>query len=345
MVYSLRINTFNLNGSFHFSRPHWYWMNKDELAGIILQKAGKIGFCAAGFASVTQCRKESERLLDMIRENRHGEMDYMQQHINERACPETLLPGVKTVFSAALPYTFSPETAKDSARISSYARVADYHRVLRNKLGELLDFIRKTHPYPVAGRVCVDSLPVFEKSWAEKAGLGRTGKNTMLIVPETGSYVFLGELLLDIDLPSTPSSPLPDPCRECDACIRSCPTGALIESGKLDARKCISYLTIELKREFTPEESAMTGEWVFGCDICQEVCPHNARQSSTPVCPEFIPKKELLKITPEHILALTRSQFKTLFAGTPIYRTGLKRLKRNARAVLENLNNEVKGQK
>ncbi len=311
-------------------------MNKDQLAEIILQKARESGFCAAGFASVTPCKEESKRLLDMIRENRHGEMAYMQKELSVRNHPEKLLPGAKTVFSAALPYTFPLERVKCKARISRYALVSDYHRVLRNKLQEILDFICKTYPGPVAGKVCVDSMPVFEKTWAEKAGLGTTGKNTMLIVPNTGSYVFLGEILLDIELPATPSRQ-PDPCLKCDKCLGSCPTGALIEQGKLDARKCISYLTVELKRKFSEEESVLTGEWLFGCDICQEVCPHNALKNLAPASTELTPIKELLEITPEQILSLTRSQFKTLFCNTPIYRTGLKRLKRNARAVIENL--------
>ena len=319
-------------------------MNKEQLAKIILQKALESGFCAAGFAAATSCKEESKRLLDMIRENRHGEMAYMQKELSVRKHPEKLLPGAKTVFSAALPYTFPLERVKNKARISRYALVDDYHRVVRNKLGVLLDFICETYPGSVTGKVFVDSMPVLEKTWAEKAGLGKTGKNSMLIVPDAGSYVFLGEILLNIELPPSPS-PQFDPCQECDACLRSCPTGALIEKGKLDARKCISYLTVELKREFTPEESAMTGEWLFGCDICQEVCPHNVLKNPAPASTGLTPIKELLEITPEQILSLTRSQFKALFASTPIYRTGLKRLKRNANAVIENLNNKVKGQK
>ena len=313
-------------------------MNKEQLAADILQKAGEIGFCTAGFAAATSCKEESERLFGMLRENRHGEMTYMQNKLSVRTHPEKLLPQAKTVFSAALSYSFPLETKKDSARISRYALVNDYHHVVRNKLSQLLDFITATYPGPVTGKVCVDSMPVFEKSWAEKAGLGKTGKNTMLIVPNTGSYVFLGEIILDIELPATPSRQ-PDPCLKCDKCLGSCPTGALIEQGKLDARKCISYLTVELKRKFSEEESVLTGEWLFGCDICQEVCPHNALKNLAPASTELTPIKELLEITPEQILSLTRSQFKTLFAATPVFRAGLKRLKRNANAVIENLKN------
>ena len=310
-------------------------MNKEQLAKIILQKAIESGFCAAGFASVTSCKQESKRLIDMIREKRHGEMRYMQENLALRAHPENLLPGAKTVFSLALPYAFPLEHHESRGKLSRYALVTDYHKVLGKRLEELLDFIRANHSGSVNGKICVDSMPVFEKSWAEKAGIGRVGKNTVLIVPETGSWVFLGEILLDIDLPHTPQQ-LSDPCGECNTCIKSCPTGALMEQGKIDARKCISYLTVELKREFSPDESAMIGKWLFGCDICQEVCPHNARQSPAPTCPEFIPKKELLEITSEQILSLTRSKFKALFAATPVFRAGLKRLKRNAKAVLEN---------
>ncbi len=307
-----------------------------SLSGMIVSRAKSLGFCAAGFAAVTPSEEQSERLLDMIRENRHGEMTYMQNKVSVRTHPEKLLPGAKTVFSAALPYRFPLDTQQERPRISRYALVDDYHRVVRNKLGQMLGFIAATYPEPVSGKICVDSMPVFEKNWAEHAGLGKTGKNTMLIVPETGSYVFLGEILLDIELPPSPS-PQFDPCQECDACLRSCPTGALVEPGKIDARKCISYLTVELKRDFSREESAMTGEWLFGCDICQEACPHNAQQATIATSKEFLPKKELLGITPEQILSLTRSQFKTLFGGTPVFRTGLKRLKRNARAVMENV--------
>ncbi len=272
----------------------------------------------------------------MIRENRHGEMAYMQEHLDERTDPENLLPGAKTVLSAAIAYSFPLERNEGAAKISRYALVPDYHRELRVRLGVLLDFIRAVCPGPVSGKVCVDSLPVFEKSWAEKAGLGKKGKNTMLIVPGTGSFVFLGEIILDIELPD-PVNILEDPCKTCDQCLQRCPTGALLEPGKLDARKCISYLTVELKRDFTPEEAAMTGEWLFGCDICQEVCPHNALQHTARTTNGLLPRKDLAGITPEEILALTRSRFRTLFAGTPIWRTGLKRLKRNAKAVIENL--------
>ena len=311
-------------------------MSKDKFLSRVLQKAKECGFCAAGFTSLSSCRQETGRLVSMIEENRHGEMHYMQKNLNARVDPKNLLPGAKTIFSAALPYNFPIGQPEKKGKISRYALCTDYHSVMRDKLEELLDYISRNHEGEVNGKVFVDSSPVFEKAWAEKAGIGRTGKNTVLISPGTGSYLFLGEILLDIELESN-TKKVPDLCGNCDICLKSCPTGALLEPGKIDARRCISYLTVELKREFTTEEATMIGDWLFGCDLCQEACPHNKQKSSTEAYPELMPREELLRITPEQILALTRSQFKMLFAATPIYRTGLKRLKRNAKAVLENL--------
>jgi epoxyqueuosine reductase len=311
-------------------------MGKEKFLSLVLQKAKECGFSAAGFISLSSCQHETDRLVTMIEENRHGEMRYMQENLNARTDPATLLPGAKTIFSAALPYNFPGVQTGKKGKISRYALCPDYHTVMRNKLEEVLDYISRNYEGDVRGKVFVDSSPIFEKAWAEKAGIGRAGKNTVLISPGTGSYLFLGEILLDIELESDVKK-VPDLCGNCDICLKSCPTGALLEPGKIDARRCISYLTVELKREFTKEEAAMIGDWLFGCDICQEVCPHNKKKSSTEACPELTPREELLRLTPERILTLTRSQFKMLFAATPIYRTGLKRLKRYAKAVMENL--------
>jgi epoxyqueuosine reductase len=292
----------------------------------IRQKALDLGFCAAGFAAVRPLTEAMEEYRQMIADGRHGEMAYLESGLDVRNDPSMLLPGVKTVLSAALPW---PAPATPGA-ISGYAVISDYHRVVGNLLTELLDFIRSISDQPVNGRVCVDSSPVLEKAWAEAAGVGRTGKNTLLILPGYGSRIFLGELLLDLEL--EPDAPLDrEPCADCTACLDACPTGALVAPGKLDATRCISYLTIELKREFTDEETAMTGDWLYGCDRCVDACPHN-REVPTPAYTSFEPIEKLVKITPAEILELTGSQFRKLFAGTPALRLGLKRLKRNARA-------------
>ncbi|WP_232203892.1 tRNA epoxyqueuosine(34) reductase QueG [Chlorobaculum parvum] len=300
----------------------------------IRQKTLDLGFCAAGFAAANPLSEAMEMYRAMIDEKRHGEMGYLETGIEARANPELLLPGVKTVLSVALPW---PAPTKPGA-ISGYAVISDYHRVVGELLKELLDFIRSICDQPVNGKVCVDSSPVLEKEWAEAAGIGRTGKNTLLIVPGYGSRVFLGELLLDLDL--EPDAPLDwDPCEGCAACLDACPTGALTASGKLDARRCISYLTIELKRDFTDEEAAMTEGWLYGCDHCLDACPHNT-VAKHKAYPGFETKKELAELTPAHALELTNSQFRKLFAGTPAMRLGLRRLKRNAQAALERTNKQ-----
>lgn len=299
----------------------------------IRQKALDLGFCAAGFAAAEPLSEAMEKYRAMIDEGRHGEMGYLETGLEARVNPELLLPSVKTVLSVALPW---PAPAKPGA-ISGYAVIADYHRVVGELLAELLEFIRSICDHPINGQICVDSSPVLEKEWAEAAGIGRTGKNTLLIVPDYGSRVFLGELLLDLDL--EPDAPLDwDPCEGCAACLDACPTGALTTPGKLDARRCISYLTIELKREFTDEEAAMTEGWLYGCDHCLDACPHNANKVTA--FPGFEQKKELVNLTQEKALELTNSQFRKIFAGTPAMRLGLRRLKRNARAAVERTNKQ-----
>jgi len=305
----------------------------NDLKEVIRRKALDLGFCAAGFAAADTLNEAMKEYRAMIDEKRHGEMGYLETGLEARANPELLLPGVKTILSVALPW---PAPAKPGA-ISGYAVIPDYHRVVGELLKELLDFIRSICDHPVNGQICVDSSPVLEKEWAEAAGIGCTGKNTLLIVPDYGSRVFLGELLLDLDL--EPDAPLDwDPCEGCDHCLDACPTGALTASGKLDATRCISYLTIELKREFTDEETAMTEGWLYGCDHCLDACPHNANKVTA--FPGFEQKEELVNLTQEKALELTNSQFRKIFAGTPAMRLGLRRLKRNAQAALERTNKQ-----
>jgi epoxyqueuosine reductase len=295
----------------------------------VRRKALDLGFCAAGFAAAGPLFGALEEYRQMLAEGRHGEMGYLETGLDPRNDPSMLLPGVKTVLSVALPW---PAPAKPGA-ISGYALIPDYHRVVGDLLRELLDFIRSISSQPVNGRVCVDSSPVLEKAWAEAAGIGCAGKNTLLIVPGHGSRIFLGELLLDLYL--EPDAPLDsNPCGDCSACLDACPTGALATPGRLDATRCISYLTIELKREFTDEEASATDGWLYGCDRCIDACPRNASPKVAPY-PSFEPIEELEKLTAAEILELTGSQFRKLFAGTPALRLGLRRLKRNARAVLE----------
>jgi epoxyqueuosine reductase len=302
------------------------------LARKIRQEAHLLGFSAIGFAAPPPGFLAVERYDEMLRDGRHGEMTYLETGAPARRHPESLLPGLKTVISLAVSYLHNPPGGR--AKLSRYAMVADYHTVMRKKAEALLDCIERLSGCKPNAFIAVDGAPVLEKEWAERSGMARTGKNTLAIVPSAGTFVFLGELLLDIEIREERPL-LPNLCGSCTKCIDACPTGALQGPGKIDARRCISYLTIELKREFTAEESAMIGRNLFGCDTCQEHCPHNQRPAINPD-PAFSPRKELTGLDPERILQLTRSGFNALFAGTPVWRIGLKRLKRNARAVLAN---------
>lgn len=321
----------------HSTAPEKMPRPEENPAALVRREALRLGFASIGFSPPAPQEKAFRRFSDMIGENRHGEMRWLETRLQERTDPSKHLPDIKTVVSTALSYNL-PEydaAAAGTARISRHAVIDDYHRVVHGKLEELLAFIRAIHDEPVQAIIAVDSAPLLEKAWAESSGIGRTGKNTLLLTPAAGSRVFLGELLIDLQIRER-AGELPNRCGACQNCLDSCPTGALVEPGKLDARRCISYLTIELKREFTPDESRMVGDWLFGCDLCQESCPANESRKPAPEG-LFTLKKELLALTPDDILNLTGSGFRRLFYGTPVYRIGLRRLKRNARAVKENL--------
>ena len=309
--------------------------NPSTLALQIRKEAARLGFAAIGFAAPTPQPLALQRVNAMVDEHRNGEMHYLETNMAERANPALLLPGVQTIISAAISYNYPIEYRKGFPQISRYALIEDYHRVVRTKLEELLAAIQQIVGEPLAAFIAVDSSPLLEKNWAEVAGIGKTGKNTLLKVPSAGSYIFLGEILVDREIHSTPLT-LPNYCGSCQACLENCPTGALIAPGKIDASKCISYLTIELKRDFTPDEANMIGNWLIGCDLCQDVCPYN-QQASIAANAAFTIHQELLNLSTKDILNLTKSSFRKLFYGTPIFRIGLRRLKRNARAVKENL--------
>ncbi len=306
-----------------------------DFARQIRKEASLLGFAATGFSSPVPQPVVMERLSAMILEKRHGEMSYMEKHTEKRTDPSLLLPGLHTIISVAISYNYPLLHREGLPKISKYALIDDYHTVVKTKLEELLAAIKGLLGEPLTALITVDSSPLLEKNWAERAGIGKTGKNTLLQVPSAGSYLFLGEILVDRAIPPSTLT-LPNVCGSCSKCLDHCPTGALVEPGKIDASKCISYLTVELKREFTTEEVSMIGDWMFGCDLCQEVCPCN-QQASIMADPSFQLRHELVNISTERILNLTRSGFRDLFYGTPVFRIGLRRMKRNARAVEENL--------
>ncbi|MCS7013218.1 MAG: tRNA epoxyqueuosine(34) reductase QueG [Chloroherpetonaceae bacterium] len=318
----------------------------------IKRYALSLGFSAVGISKAEELSEEARRLESWLEKGMHGEMHYMEENFDKRIDPRKILPNCQTVISVIANY-FTPQNEmkgevvrEDEAvelenlrgKISIYAQRKDYHQVIKEKLYQLFEFVCECVG-EVNGRAFVDSAPMLDKAWAARAGLGWMGKHSNLINRSIGSYFFIGNLLLDCRL--EPDAPLlKDYCGTCTACIDSCPTKAIIAPYQVDARRCISYLTIELKREFTDEEKAMLGEWLFGCDICQEVCPWT-RFSKPTVLLEFAPKPEVEHITEKEILEMTKSSFKRIFGDTPVFRTGLRRLKRNAKAVQENLNSEL----
>ena len=310
-------------------------MLPDKHTAFIKQEALKLGFDSCGIAKALQLDEDARRLEVWLSKGYHGEMHYMEKRQEERADPARLLAGLHTIISAAISYNYSVKYRDGFPKISKYALVDDYHTVVRSKLEELLATIKILVGEPLTALITVDSSPLLEKHWAEEAGIGNIGKNTLLKVPSAGSYLFLGEILIDKEIAST-KIPLPDYCGSCNSCLEHCPTGALVEPGKMDASRCISYLTVELKREFTTEEAVMIGDWIFGCDLCQECCPYN-QQASIAAHESFRLRHDLMNLSMESILNLTRSGFRNLFYGTPVFRLGLRRLKRNARAVADNM--------
>jgi epoxyqueuosine reductase len=309
--------------------------NTTNICRELRREAARLGFCAIGFAPPLPQQLAMQRFNAMINEKRHGEMVYMEKRLEERSDPARLLPGLKTVISTAISYNNHIEYRPGTLKISKYAIIEDYHTVVRKKLELLLEKLKTLVAEPFNSTIAIDSAPILEKTWAEQAGIGKPGKNTLLIVPSAGSQVFLGEILIDREIIDN-RPPLPNLCGSCSLCIERCPTGALAGPGRIDASRCISYLTVELKREFSAEERSMIGEWLFGCDLCMEVCPHN-RQAITMADESFALRPKLMGLTTEQILRLTGSGFRDLFYGTPVYRIGLRRLKRNAHAAAENI--------
>ena len=304
-------------------------MTSAELTHLVKTEAYRLGFSFAGVARARPLDEEARRLEEWLNRGYHGKMSYLENHFDKRIDPTRLVPGAKSVLS--LMYNYFPEDDTPSTevpKISRYAYGEDYHFVLKRKLKELLHFLRD-EVGAVDGRVFVDSAPVLERDWAKHAGTGWVGKNTLLINPKAGSYFFLCELISDLEL--EPDGPMRDYCGSCTRCIEACPTGAISPGGYLvDGSKCISYLTIEL-REAIPEafQEQMEG-WMFGCDICQEVCPWN-RFSQPHREPAFAPHPDLPKMGQADWEELTEETFRAVFKSSAVKRTKYGGLQRNIR--------------
>lgn len=281
-------------------------------------------FCGVSQAEFLE--EEAPRLEKWLEANMHGNMRYMENHFDKRLDPRLLVDGAKSVVSLALNY-FPKESQKpDSYKLSKYAFGEDYHFVIKWKLKELMKFIQ-AEIGEVDGRVFVDSAPVLDRAWAKKSGLGWIGKNGNLINKQAGSFFFLAELIIDLEL--EPDGPVKDYCGTCTACIDECPTEAIPQPYVVDGSKCISYLTIELKDEIIPKEfQGKMEDWMFGCDICQDVCPWN-RFSTPHNEPLLNAKPYLLGLNKQDWEDLTEEVFRDLFKNSAINRTKFDGLKRN----------------
>ena len=283
-------------------------------------------FCGVSRAEFLE--EEAPRLEKWLNANMHGSMSYMENHFDKRLDPRLLVHGAKSVVSLALNYFPEKVQLTDSYKISKYAYGEDYHFIIKYKLKELMKFIQ-SEIGEVEGRVFVDSAPVLDRAWAKKSGLGWIGKNANLINKQSGSFFFLAELIIDLEL--EPDGPVKDYCGTCTACIDECPTDAIPEPYVVDGSKCISYLTIELKDEIIPKEfQGKMEDWMFGCDICQDVCPWN--RFSKPHQESLLnPNPNLLGLNKQDWEDLTEEVFRDLFKKSAVKRTKFDGLKRNIR--------------
>jgi epoxyqueuosine reductase len=294
---------------------------------LIKSRAKELGFSACGIVQVHALERDLNAFESWLQKGMHGSMDYMARNPEKRLNPTKLVEGAKSVITVLLNYFPSQKQVDPEAPvISKYAYGKDYHFVIKDKLAELLRFIDKEIS-PCKGRAFVDSAPVLERAWARESGLGWIGKNSMLISKEFGSYVFIGELIVDLELDYNNES-VSDYCGTCSRCINACPTGAITAPRIIDARKCISYQTIENKDEIPPELHQKLNNRIFGCDICQDVCPWNKRTESTEI-EEFKPIGGLLEMNLTQWHNLDQPTYKKMFRNAAFERAGYKKLMQN----------------
>jgi epoxyqueuosine reductase len=301
---------------------------RDEIRGL----AHGLGIDLVGFAPLEAPAPGSERLAGWLAKGGHATMAWMERDPGRRADPRLLLEGAKTILCAGMNYYTPARHAggQSEGKISRYAWGDDYHDVLGKRLDALLSSIRERHP-GINGMVYVDSGPVMEKAWAQRAGLGWQGKHTNVISQEIGSWFFLGEIILDAEV--EPDAPETDHCGNCTLCIEACPTGAITGPYVLDAGRCISYLTIEHRGPFPREAAGLLDGWLFGCDVCQEVCPWNDRAVRTAE-PAFEPRGGHVGRDPRRVLGMTEEDFRKEFRKSPVRRAKFEGLRRNAEALL-----------
>ena len=306
--------------------------NKELYATSIKAEAKRLGFLSCGISKAEFLEEEAPRLESWLHNNMHGNMHYMENNFDKRLDPTLLVEGSKSVISLTYNYyTDAVQQDPNAPKISKYAYGLDYHYIIKDKLKQLLEYI-KEEIGDVHGRAFVDSAPIMEKAWAKKSGLGWIGKHSNLITQKVGSYYFIAELIIDLDLEVDHA--VTDHCGSCTACIDACPTQAITEPYKVDGSKCISYFTIELKENIPNEMKGQFDQWMFGCDVCQEVCPWN-RFSKNHSEPLFSPKPELLSMSKKDWEEITQETFNKVFKKSAVKRTKYSGLKRNIRFLYE----------
>ncbi|MNK41964.1 Epoxyqueuosine reductase [compost metagenome] len=299
--------------------------SKETYSKFIKEEAKRLGFLSCGISKAGFLEQEAPRLENWLKNNRNGQMAYMENHFDKRLDPTLLVDDGKSVVSLLLNYYPDSFQNDESFKISKYAYGQDYHFVIKDKLKELLHSIQENIG-EVSGRAFVDSAPVLDKAWAAKSGLGWIGKNSNLITQKVGSFYFIAELIIDLELEYDHA--VTDHCGSCTACIDACPTQAIVAPYIVDGSKCISYYTIELKENLPEEMKGKFDEWMFGCDTCQDVCPWN-RFSKPHSEPLFDPNPDLLSFTKKDWLEITEETFRAVFKNSPIKRTKFDGLKRN----------------
>lgn len=298
---------------------------KTKYTQLIKTEAKRLGFLSCGISKAQFLEEEAPRLEKWLNKNMHGQMTYMQNHFDKRLDPTKLVEDSKSVISLLLNYYPEQTQTEDSYKLSKYAYGTDYHFVIKDKLKQLLAFINEEIG-EVYGRAFVDSAPVLDKAWAAKSGLGWIGKHSNLLSQKTGSFYFIAELIIDLELDY--DNPTTDHCGTCTACIDACPTQAIVEPYVVDGSKCISYFTIELKDELPSNMKDKFDDWMFGCDVCQDVCPWN-RFSKPHNEPLFNPHPELLSMTKNDWQDITKDVFNKLFKKSAVKRTKFSGLQRN----------------
>lgn len=300
-------------------------MDRTRISEKIKAEARRLGFLSCGISEAAFLEEEAPRLERWLKQGMHGEMSYMEDYFDKRLDPRKLVPGARSVISLLYNYFPSQQPREDSYKVSKYAYGEDYHFVIKRKLKELMAFIQEAVG-EVHGRAFVDSAPVLDRAWAARSGLGWIGKHSNLLTKEVGSFYFIAELILDLDLET--DAPTTDHCGTCTACLDACPTGAIVQPYVVDGSRCISYFTIELKNEIPASMKGQFENWIFGCDICQDVCPWN-RFSRPHKEPAFDARPQLLEFGRRDWEELTEEVFRKVFRKSAVKRTKFRGLKRN----------------